>query len=93
MSHKFIDVPKDEDTKIKFSHVIQIDGIEVLHQKWRWSGITAESFIFSAEDAARLGREQILQIAINSGLIKDVNKITCKDEEGDFVFVNFNFKY
>ena len=93
MNPKFINVPTDEDTVINLNNVIDIDGVEVLHQKWCWDGINAESFILSAQDAAPLGREKILQLAIQSGLIEDIHKITYTEDDSGFVFVNFNFRY
>lgn len=94
MNNKFINLPVDEETIIKFSSVINIEGVDALHQKWRWSGIIAESLIFSAEDIISMNSDEILQLAIKSGLIKNVEKITFKEkDENGFIFVNFNFKY
>ena len=91
MNTKFKNVPNDEDTTIEFSRILDIEGVEVLYQKWRWEGVVAESLIFSAEIAARLSREEILQLASKSGLIEDINKTTYQAPNNGFVFVNFNF--
>ena len=93
MNDKFINVPKDEDTTIYFSQIVNVDGVDALHQKWRWDGISAESLIFSTDSFSKIDREEIVQLAFKSGLIENIEKITYEETDENFVFVNFNFTY
>jgi len=65
---------------------------DVLYQKWFWDGITAESFIFTNEDVAHLGDEEIEREVRFSPLVKSDSAVTIKRTEAGFVFVNLNFE-
>ncbi len=50
MSKKFGNVPVEGDTRIIFRQEASLGKYEVLHEKWSWEGIFAESFIFLNKD-------------------------------------------
>ena len=52
MSKKFDSVPVEEDTRILRNQETHLSEYDVLHQKWKWEAITAESIIFLNEDVA-----------------------------------------
>lgn len=91
MTEKFKNLPVDEDTQIISSLEVKIDSYDVVHQKWSWSGIHAESVIFYNDDVAELTEEQIKnEVKLCPNLIKEGSQITYK--KGDtYTFVNFNF--
>ena len=90
MSDKFIDIPRDEDTKIIFSSPMKWGELDIVYEKWVWDGITAESMIFLTEDVSALD-DAALEADVRSGsLIKTDSQITIKRTD-KFTFVNFNF--
>ena len=95
MSHamitKFRNVPIEDDTKILISVEASLGKFNVLYQKWRWEGVTAESLIFESNDVAELSDEQILNEVRSSPLLLAESKITISRSPSGYVFVNFNF--
>lgn len=91
MTEKFKDLPIDEDTQIISSLQVKIDDYDVVHQKWYWGGIHAESVIFHNDDVAKLTEDQIKnEVELCPGLINEGSQITFKKGE-TYTFVNFNF--
>jgi len=82
--NKFNEVKQDSDTKILFSKEIQVGGFDVLHEKWIWDGIEAQSYIFYNEDIKHLGENELLEIV--------GKQRTTYSKESIYTFVNFDFK-
>jgi hypothetical protein len=91
MSKKFDPVPVEEDTRILHNKEAKIGAYDVLHQKWKWEAITAESIIFLNEDVLDLEDEALESMVIESSFFKG-GQTTLKRLESGFTFVNFNFK-
>ncbi len=87
----FDNVPVDKDTKIQLQQEMKLGEYETLYQKWYWDGITAESIIFSGEDANKLDDQAITDLVRSSTLVKKNSSITIKRSDSEFIFVNFNF--
>ncbi len=92
MTNKFERVPVEEDTKILYELEIPLDKYHVLHQKWFWDSITAESIIFENEDAAGIKDDELEKNVGTSLLVKKNSEITLKRSESGFTFANFNFE-
>lgn len=85
INNKFSQVPQDSDTKITYSEVIELHGFDVLHEKWIWDGIKAQSYIFYNEDIRELNETKLLEI---------VGKIDATYSKGEiYTFINFDFKH
>lgn len=91
MSEKFSGVSKEDDTRILFRKEVKLGNYDVLHEKWNWEGIKAESIIFANDDISGLTDEEVEQEARKSPLIKEGSQITLKRSK-EFTFVNFNFE-
>ena len=91
MSDKFSSVPVEEDTRILFRKETKLDNYDVLHEKWNWEGIKAESLIFANNDISELSDEEIKKEVRESQFINEGSDITFKRSE-EFTYVNFNFK-
>ena len=91
MSDKFSGVSKEEDTRILFRKEAKLGNYDVLHEKWNWEGIKAESIIFANDDISGLTDEEIEQEVRKSPFIKSGSQITLKRSK-EFTFVNFNFE-
>jgi hypothetical protein len=91
MSNKFSSVSKDKDTRILFRKELKLGNYDVLHEKWNWEGIKAESIIFANDDISGLTDEEVEQEVRKSPFIKEDSQITLKRLE-EFTFVNFNFE-
>ena len=92
MSNKFNKVSVEEDTKILYELEIPFDKYHVLHQKWFWDGIIAESVIFANEDVADINDVKLEKIVRASLLVKKDSKFTLHRSDSGFTFVNFNFE-
>ena len=89
---KFSEVPVEADTRILFQKQTTLGEYDVLHQKWVWDGITAESIIFANEDIAGATDHDIeMQVKAFRNLAADTS-MTLKRSESGFTFVNFNFE-
>jgi len=88
----FNDVPIDEGTQILGQKVLEHDGIAVLHQKWCWDGITAESIIFKARDVVDYDDKELEQRVNTFCQVESDSSITISKKNSDFIFVNFNFQ-
>ena len=88
----FDKVPVDRDTKITFHEQVILGAYEVLHQKWTWDGISAESIIFIEDEVSELTDQEVKHIVFVSPLNKNTSSMTLKRGESGFVFVNFNFE-
>jgi hypothetical protein len=92
MSNKFSGIPNDTDTTIIAQYESCLSNYDVFYQKWRWDGITAESFIFADNDVTSLSDNDI-DLLVRSSKYFNVNSTTTiKRTESGFVFVNFNFE-
>ena len=92
VSSKFANVPLDEDTRIKSQRQISINGIDALHQRWVWDGISGESLVFSADDVSAATDQEIIEMARDAGLVAMESASTVKRGESGFVFLNFGFE-
>jgi hypothetical protein len=92
MSEKFDGVPVEEDTRILSRREAKLGRFEVLHEKWNWEGIVAESFIFANDDVAGMTEEEIEQEVRKSPLVKKESQVLVKRLDAGFTFVNFNFE-
>ena len=92
VSSKFANVPLDEDTRIKSQRQISINGIDALHQRWVWDGISGESLVFSADDVSAATDQEIIEMARDAGLVAMESASTVKRDESGFVFLNFGFE-
>ncbi len=88
---EFNNVQVDEDTQIIFQNQLTLSDYAVMHQKWCWDGITAESIIFESEDVTDLNDDQIQSLIIDSKLPQIGSSYTVNRTDEGFTFVNFNF--
>ena len=88
---KFYNIPKDKETKIIFSSPMRWGELDIVYEKWKFEGITAESIIFWTNDVKDMTDEALEADVRNGTLVKKISKVTIKRGE-DFTFVNFNFK-
>jgi endonuclease III-like uncharacterized protein len=91
MNQKFTSVPNDPDTRILFQREDTLGSYDILHQKWVWDAIKAESIIFLNEDVADLEDQEIEKMVKGSQFYKG-GSVTLKRVESGFTFVNINFK-
>lgn len=91
MSTKFDAVTIEEDTKVLFQTTANFGEYEVLYQKWRWEGITAESIIFVTDDIAEIGDENLLEEIKASPLVQGDSQVTVSRSDAGYTFFNFNF--
>lgn len=92
-NNKFVNVPVEEGTIIKKNTIIGVSGLQVLHQKWVWDGIAAESLIFIADEVDQLDDDKITLLALSSKLPRVDSKFTIAREREGYTFINFNFLY
>ncbi len=90
MTDKFKDLTTDEGTKILFRSPMKWGGLDIIYEKWRWDGITAESIVFLTDDVNAMS-DNTLELDVRDGpLVQADSQVTIK--RGDkFTFVNFNF--
>jgi len=90
MSDKFTDIPREKDTKIMFSSPMKWGELDIVYEKWKWNGISAESIIFLTDDVFSLN-DAALEADVRDGpLVKSDSQVTIKRTE-KYTFVNFNF--
>ena len=89
---KWEHVPEDEDTVILDQQTTNIEGIEVLYQKWFFEGIKAESLIFHTKDVSSLDEGRLTELAMKSDFFRKGSDITISTGDHGFTFVNFNFE-
>lgn len=89
---KFEKVPVEEDTVVIFQTEAKMDDLDVLYQKWGWSGIIAESFIFIESDLAKMDDESFEALVRSSPLVKKESQVTITRNRNGFAFANFNFE-
>ena len=83
ISEKFTNIPKDDDTRIILREEIKLGDYDVIHEKWSWDGVYAESYILFNKDIKGLSEEEVLSLAHKEGATyKELDRYT---------FVNFNF--
>ena len=90
MLEEFNNIPREKDTKILFSSPMKWGELDIVYEKWIWSGIAAESIIFLTEDVKEMD-DNALEADVRDGpLVRKDSEVTLK--RGDkFTFVNFNF--
>lgn len=89
---KFRKVPVEADTSILGQETIKLGQHDVLHQVWRWDGVTAESYIFRNSDVADLNENEIKKMVAQSPGVNGANdSITLTRSDSGYTFVNFNF--
>ncbi|MFW6357316.1 MAG: hypothetical protein ACOC0K_01145 [bacterium] len=92
MTSKFDGLTTDPDTKILFRKEVKLGKFDVLHEKWNWEGITAESLIFVSEDVKDMDDGEIEELVADFESFDSGSSITLKRSESGFTFVNFNFE-
>lgn len=92
MNDKFKGVPVEADTVVLSDEVVMVGEIEILHQRWFWDGITAESLIFRDEDVARLSDDALEDLVLGSDFVVEETGVTVTRGRSSFNFVNFNFR-
>lgn len=88
---KFTNIPVEEDTIIKKNTLIEIEGLQALHQNWVWDGIAAESLIFIADEVTQLDDDKLTLLALASKLPNEESKFTISRDREGFTYINFNF--
>ncbi len=88
----FSQVPVDEDTKILHRELGQIDTFPILHEKWFWEGIKAESIIFITKEVEGLEPEALIELVKKSKYYKSGSSVTFKATDAGYTFVNYNFQ-
>jgi len=89
---KFENVKTDEDTVIT-SHVECMFGnYPVLHQKWRWESVIAESLIFCNDDINNMPLKSLVNEVKKSPLVNNPEKEITTSVNDQYTFLNFNFK-
>jgi len=91
MNDKFSSVPVEANTLITFSHIGKLGVLDVLYQKWRWEGISAESLIFKTDDIEVVSHKNLEKMTRKSPLVDEDSEITIKKTDSGYTFVNFNF--
>jgi len=89
--NNFKDLPVDKDTRIIKNSEIQINGIDVLNQKWNFDGIIGNSIIFKSPDVSNLSDTELLEFIKEHSEIKINGSVTFSDKNG-YRFVNYNFE-
>ena len=84
ISEKFKNIPVDDDTRIISREQIKVGDCDVIHEKWFWDGVYAESYVFFNEDIKDLSKEEVLALANKEG--------TTYKKLDRYTFVNFNFE-
>lgn len=92
MNDKFKGVPVEEDTVVLSGEVVTVGGVEALHQRWFWDGITAESLIFKDEDVVGLSDDALEDLVRGSDFVVGDTGVTVTRGRSSFSFVNFNFR-
>ena len=90
MNEKFNNIPVEEDTKILMSSPMKWGELDIVYQKWKWEGITAESIIFLTEDIKEMDDEALEDDVRDGPIVREDSQVTIKRGE-KFTFVNFNF--
>lgn len=88
---KFENVGNDPDTKILFSTPTTYGDYDVLYQKWKFDGITAESLIFLTDDIKDITKSYLMNDIGKSPLVNDSSKEITTSDKDQFTFFNFNF--
>ncbi len=91
MSGKFKNVPVEKETTIIFELAAKLDDYDILHQKWSFDGIYAQSIIFVSSDIEHLSDEELKTFVVKSEIISNKTSITLSRKK-DFTFVNFDFR-
>lgn len=87
----FKDLELDEDTEILTEEYVQIDGLNIKHEYWRWDGVKAHTFVFIAEETSHLNIENIQKII--SSNFKDLNTSTYTTKaQGKYKLINCDFE-
>jgi hypothetical protein len=92
MTDKFDGVPTEKDTTVLFRHEVKFGDYDVLYEKWKWDGITAESIVFDNDDIAGLSDDKIKSDAKSSPMVESGSDVTIKRSDTGYTFANFNFK-
>ncbi len=85
ISEKFKNIPVDEDTRIISREQIKIGDYDVIHEKWFWDGIYADSYVFFNEDIKDLSEEDVLTLTYQKKPFATYKKLDT------YTFVNFDF--
>ena len=86
ISEKFKNIPVDEGTRIISREQIKIGDYDVIHEKWFWDGIYADSYVFFNEDIKDLNEEDILK------LTNQIQQFSTYKKLDTYTFVNFDFE-
>jgi hypothetical protein len=91
MNDKFKNVPTDPETRVLKRSLAVVGGYDVLHERWSWDGIKAESFVFLSSEVADMSDQVLERIVRDTVGVDEGSQITLKRSDSGFTFVNFNF--
>lgn len=91
LTQKFANIPVDEGTRITSEKIIQINGIDAMHQCWFWEGVHGQSLIFCQADLEGISEPQLVEMLRSSLLAQHHDENISVNETG-YVFVNFGFR-
>jgi len=83
------DVPLEPDTTLLEEVPVQLDGYDLLYQRWHWDGLPGESLILREDQVEALTDEQLHQLALDKGLIPTSAAITITRQRQGYAFVNY----
>lgn len=90
MLNKLFDkLETDEDTRIISRTIVEIEGYDVLLEKWSWDGALGHSAIVPEDQVASLSDEQIQEMLIKN---LDITGNTTFSRKSDYVFLNYGFE-
>lgn len=92
MPRNFDQLATDPDTEILSRKEMKFKNLDVVHEKWRWEGITAESLIFVSEDVKDLDDDEIKNMVMDFESFNYGSSMSLKRSNCGFTFVNFNFE-
>lgn len=85
----FYKLSTDEDTRIISRTIENIEGYDVLLEKWSWEGVLGYSAIIPENQIASLSDEQIQDILLKN---LDITGKTTFSRKSDYVFLNYGFE-
>lgn len=92
MPPPFHTLDTDPDTTILMRELLEIQEHPVVHERWRWDGITGESLIFSLADVANVNDAELIAWSHSSGMVSVNEKPQVKRSESGFVFLSFGYR-
>lgn len=91
MTSKFVNIPADDETTVLFQTECKYGELDVVYQKWTWSGVVGESIIFLAADVKCINDVDLRKDILQAPICQKDTEVTIKRDRNGFTFVNFNF--